>query len=517
MPAESHPPKTVDGVRPRWHVALSGGGTRAALLSGGALLALHEEEGRIDVASIDAVSGSSLLLTRLLLAGESTKEPGTGRQALLAELTSIRRSGFGSPLRPTRLLATFVVALVGAYVIDAITGPVEPLSSGVNIRWPRAVNRALFLVPLLWGLGLWAMTRADPVRFGRRRDRDGARSFFSHHDPAPLRTDVERAGVLPSPDVWFGAAEVESSRMEWFSPYQDHPTLWAGGRAGPMQMALMSAAFPGLTPAVEVDGRRYIDGGALDLLALSRLTTQPGRPSTADVGPAAEPATKVLSIDASVDPLQPTAPDPLRFRLRDALSVGAQLLVVLIALRAALAFGVDPVSVSLLGVLAVTLIGFRMILQGVSALVLGMKYELGLEARVVPMLQSTQRDLRIDRAKAAGLALTTIELRASAEFAPCAVLGHRIDLATKLGAMKGEVGADLVRFGYVEVKQVLGAEPWPSTLEWLEDLRRQAGPSAPAVMLGPVRGAVTRTLGRILFRPVRPSCTCRRAPLSLSQ
>ena len=53
------------------HVTMSGGGTRAALASGGANLALLEAKlrGDIAVASMTAVSGSAIMLARLLIAG----------------------------------------------------------------------------------------------------------------------------------------------------------------------------------------------------------------------------------------------------------------------------------------------------------------------------------------------------------------------------------------------------------------------------------------------------------------
>ncbi len=217
------------------HLALSGGGIRAALFSAGALIAVAEAEhdmskhsalaryqgaGEVNVASTTAVSGSSLLLGRLILQGSRADHAGVRLRLLREETELLWRHGF-------------------------------------RRRWSGGL--AGFTLDVRRGWIAWPFARLH-ARWRQRR----------WHGRGHRRADVS---LISDGPIRMVTTNLSTQEAALWDPWD--PPARRFGRASLHDLTKASATLPIYRSSVRLDGDPHFDGGVLDNLGVSYGLHQP--------------------------------------------------------------------------------------------------------------------------------------------------------------------------------------------------------------------------------------------------
>ncbi len=288
-------------------LALSGGGTRAALLSGGALIAVceAEEAGAVNVGSITAVSGSALLLARVILRGsrfDAQEKPPPKRSSLIrTEVSDIWRHGF----RPRGvLLASGVLAIGLTLVLFSYLVPRLLMNNDPLTEYPWC-----FVIPLaaMAAIGIpIAVHRSIPFNLGQTKGRiESFLGYRRQHKFISSSAGDEVRAALPTEDVKFGVVNAYNGKASSICPWDAHTSEGYPNGIPLGVLVKASAAVPFYTSSVVIDDQRFFDGGVVDNLGLSDHIDSQRR-------------NQLLVVDASV-PLKvpPTQPQQYFARLRN--------------------------------------------------------------------------------------------------------------------------------------------------------------------------------------------------------
>ena len=477
------------------HLALSGGGIRAALFSAGALIAVTEAEldlapssplarhqgaGDIEVASTAAVSGSALMVGRMLMQkpnrGESFDQGVTRVRRLRREVELLWRHGFRRRW-PGALIITFACLLATAWAYDWLIRwdaanrqwMFDDRSPGLDWFgdvsdtpwWPEVAVVALAAVPVMLTWRRFAPFVLD-IRHGSFTWRPFARLralrrqigwHGERHDRAAHR-------LTPSGDVRFVSTDLADQRTCLSNPWDPPRTRFSSASLHDLTRA--SAAFPLYSSAVHLDGGPHVDGGVLDNLGVSHAMRQSSG--------------WVLSVDSSVPGDVSDRHHPLRTfsgeLVRMVLYVVSVLVLVALAglaIRQFVAPEWQPLAASLL-TLAVMIAGLRVLL-GFWASELRLAFtDLRSEWTALAAIQAQQRDYLHTSLVVHDRPYRSVRLTDGRHFSqPSGRAQH--DLTTKLSPLAADSGREVIREGYRGTCRALGRVETDETIAWINSLQ----------------------------------------------
>ena len=456
---------------------LSGGGTRAALFSGGALLALAD--GRCNqglrIRAIRSISGSSLLIASLLLAASEEKvefDCGSSVRVLRNELERIWRLGFVNTSYRRRLVISGVISLAltvltfwtsGRWLSADSPPPPSSLTGGVAV-----VFFLFFAVTILF---VWQSSRPFVIR-----PRPRSRWSFVGLGPRwpPIALPKTMFGLVPTEAIWMGATGVEQSGLDptWFRVVDDHemkpqydgPALFRGQPEPEVShLARASAAYPLFARAVTIDGSTFADGGLVDNLALTGPVVGPVVAVDAAIERLASPSRPVRSMVSEV------VANLVQVVVIAVLAIGAIVLVAQFAIRVLAA----PVDLVLnLAELAVVIVGTVMVLGPLYRSVIDSLTTLRTEFGLTNKLLKIQAAFRLAELARRDVDVTHVDFEAgSIPEAVCPV--HASLVATTLRSLDPEVGAAVIDLGYRRMCTELQLASDPETVAWLEQLQAE--------------------------------------------
>lgn len=448
-------------------VAMSGGGIRAALFSGGALLAINQwcalPGARVD--KLRAVSGSSLLLGRLIAASHldiTTKEVRTAGDLLRKELELIAKYGFTpSFARSSFLASTFWVGALLALDTTARRHLGDP-------GFPPWVAVPLGVIIGIAGYQL--LRRQNPFSLERT-----SRTQIVPKDQE-IRFDynaTRRCSALPTNDVGFVCTELPSGDPIVLTAHATHHSY--GSPLQLYQAVGASAAFPFYSRTYSVGGKDLADGGIVDNLGVSDF--QSGTSTNT-----------VLVIDADV-------PDRTNHAAHtDSWAVAKEYLFLPAGFTVALllGYGLLDTHADLIGLFffLYLVFSFRAAI-GLSLLVTRSQFrQMSVDVGAIPAAISSQNQLRLEAVRATGRSILKVSLRdrtAGQKHLDAKNMGTRLSPLSKVTSF------EIIRTSYEATLRLLGLQADPSTVAWLEDADNQSN--------GPRRQKLSKartTLRRVL-------------------
>lgn len=390
------------------HLALSGGGIRAALFSAGALIAVAEAEhdmskrsalaryqgaGELNVASTTAVSGSSLLLGRLILQGAKADHAGSRLHHLRTETELLWRHGFRRRWPGAFLLSALISAAIVAWALDVFSPfqirPevlwVVPAALVALLTWRRLVG---FTLDIRRGWIAWPLARL--------------RALWRQHRWHGNRHRQDDVSLLSDGPIRMVTTNLSSQEAALWDPWA--PPSKRFGRASMHDLTKASAALPIYRSSVRLDGDPHFDGGVLDNLGVSYGLHQPDG--------------WVLSIDAGL-PGDVVVPRSTKL--------------------------FDKVRLATLG--------------------------LGREWTALAATQSQQRDYLYTYLTANGRPYVKVRLTDGRHFSQPSGR-ERHDLATKLSPLARHSGREVIREGYRGTCRALGRIETDETIAWINSLQK---------------------------------------------